>query len=68
LLTASSESNTNRIESNATFKKAKGDLIKKSWKADEPGNIDKLYWLNGTNYQPLDASSWSTIEAGRAKL
>ncbi|TVY85285.1 Fatty acid transporter protein [Lachnellula suecica] len=56
------------IESNATFKKAKGDLIKKSWNVNEEGNSDKLYWLNGTKYLPLDGSSWSTIETGRAKL
>ncbi|KAH6669034.1 putative bifunctional fatty acid transporter/acyl-CoA synthetase [Halenospora varia] len=59
---------TPEIEANATFKKSKGDLLKKSWKADDPGNKDKLYWLNGTTYQKLDASSWGTIEAGKAKL
>ncbi|KAF4631963.1 hypothetical protein G7Y89_g6166 [Cudoniella acicularis] len=59
---------TPEIEANATFKKSKGDLLKRSWIATDAGNQDKLYWLNGTSYQKLDASSWSSIEAGRAKL
>ncbi|KAH8811094.1 putative bifunctional fatty acid transporter/acyl-CoA synthetase [Xylogone sp. PMI_703] len=57
---------TPEIEANATFKKAKGDIVKKSWKPDE--NKDKLYWLNGTNYEKLDTLNWSEIESGRAKL
>lgn len=57
-----------RIESNATFKKAKGDIVKKSWHEHAPGNSDKLYWLNGHVYERLDVKSWSAIESGRAKL
>ncbi|TVY13141.1 Long-chain fatty acid transport protein 4 [Lachnellula arida] len=59
---------TPEIETNATFKKAKGDLLKRSWNANEQGNQDKLYWLNGKSYQPLDGESWGAIEIGKAKL
>ncbi|CAG8972995.1 hypothetical protein HYALB_00007842 [Hymenoscyphus albidus] len=60
---------TPQIEENATFKKSKGDLIKKSWISSDPGNAkDKLYWLNGTVYEKLDSGSWGTIETGKAKL
>ncbi|KAK5704666.1 hypothetical protein LTS12_028282, partial [Elasticomyces elasticus] len=45
----------------------KGDLVKKSWDP-RSGEGDKLYWLNGEKYEKLDASSWSSIEAGQAKL
>ncbi|RFU28967.1 hypothetical protein B7463_g7362, partial [Scytalidium lignicola] len=57
---------TQEIESNATFKKAKGDIMKKSWKPE--GSEDKLYWLNGTKYERLEATSWGEIESGQAKL
>jgi hypothetical protein len=57
----------NRIEANATFKKSKNDLIKKSWKQAEAGT-DKLYWLDGQTYRPLDEAAWGGIESGRAKL
>jgi hypothetical protein len=43
-------------------------LIKKSWKAIDNQNQDKLYWLDGNMYKPLDERSWTAIEAGRAKL
>ncbi|OWP05437.1 hypothetical protein B2J93_7638 [Marssonina coronariae] len=59
---------TREIEANATFKKAKNDLIKKSWNAADSGNQDKLYWLDGQEYKPLDKLSWGSIESGRAKL
>ncbi|KAG9237165.1 putative bifunctional fatty acid transporter/acyl-CoA synthetase [Amylocarpus encephaloides] len=60
---------TPEIEDNATFKKSKGDLIKKSWIAGDKSNgQDKLYWLNGTSYGPLDGESWLKIETGKAKL
>ncbi|TVY47372.1 Fatty acid transporter protein [Lachnellula cervina] len=59
---------TPEIETNATFKKAKGDILKRSWNSNEKGDQDKLYWLNGTRYQPLDGESWSAIEMGKAKL
>lgn len=52
---------------NATFKQLKGDLVKKSWDP-RSGEKDKLYWLNGNKYEKLDESSWSSIEAGQAKL
>jgi hypothetical protein len=42
-------------------------LIKKSWKAHEAGT-DKLYWLDGQVYKPLDENSWGAIENGKAKL
>jgi hypothetical protein len=58
---------SNRIEANATFKKSKNDLIKKSWIQSEAGT-DKLYWLDGQVYKPLDGTAWSGIESGRAKL
>ncbi|KAE9367888.1 acetyl-CoA synthetase-like protein [Stipitochalara longipes BDJ] len=58
---------TKEIEANATFKKSKNDLIKKSWKQAEAGT-DKLYWLDGQTYRPLDESAWGVIETGRAKL
>lgn len=56
-----------RVTVNATFKQLKGDLVKKSWDPRN-GEGDKLYWLNGEKYEKLDASSWSSIEAGQAKL
>ncbi|KAH8594927.1 putative bifunctional fatty acid transporter/acyl-CoA synthetase [Bisporella sp. PMI_857] len=59
---------TKEIEANATFKKAKGDLQKKSWDESAPGNTDKLYWLNGSVYERLDRASWGSIESGKAKL
>ena len=57
-----------RIEANATFKKAKGELLKKTWDEEAPGNTDKLYWLNGSRYERLSKGDWAQIEAGRAKL
>lgn len=56
-----------RVTVNATFKQLKVDLVKKSWDP-RSGEGDKLYWLNGNKYEKLDASSWSSIEAGQAKL
>lgn len=56
-----------RVTVNATFKQLKGDLVKKSWDP-RSGEGDKLYWLNGEKYEKLDVSSWSSIEAGQAKL
>jgi hypothetical protein len=51
-----------------TFKKAKQELLKKSWDENERDDTDKLYWLNDRVYQPLDRSSWDSIKVGRAKL
>ncbi|KAG0647555.1 Solute carrier family 27 member 4 [Hyphodiscus hymeniophilus] len=59
---------TKEIESNATFKKAKGDMVKKTWNENAKGNTDKLYWLNGSKYERLDRPAWASIEEGRAKL
>lgn len=59
---------TKEIEANATFKKSKGDIVKKSWNVDSGSNGDKLYWLNGNTYQKLDGPSWVAIETGKAKL
>ncbi|TVY42800.1 Fatty acid transporter protein [Lachnellula occidentalis] len=59
---------TPEIETNATFKKAKSEILKRSWNASDKDNHDKLYWLNGKKYQPLDGDSWSAIEMGKAKL
>lgn len=42
--------------------------MKKSWDASAGGIADKLYWLNGTKYEPLDGTAWGAIETGRAKL
>lgn len=56
-----------RVATSATFKQAKGDLVKKGWDpVDTKG--DKLYWLNGTKYEKLDVQSWSSIASGQAKL
>jgi hypothetical protein len=57
-----------RIEANATFKKVKQEMLKKSWDENEEGNTDKLFWLNGKAYQRLDSTSWDSIKLGRAKL
>ena len=52
-----------RVATSATFKQAKGDLVKKGWDpVDTKG--DKLYWLNGTKYEKLDVQSWSSIASG----
>ena len=56
-----------RVTVNATFKQLKGDLVKKAWDPRD-GTGDKLYWLNGSKYEKLDTSSWSSIETGEAKL
>lgn len=61
-----------RIEANATFKKSKVDMAKKSWappstKEQKP-NADKLYWLDGKAYKPLDGDGWRGIESGKVKL
>jgi hypothetical protein len=57
-----------RIEANATFKKSKGEISKKSWDETEKGNTDRLYWLNGKIYEKLDRRSLDSIQHGRAKL
>lgn len=57
-----------RIGTGISFKQAKGDFVKKSWKENDGGDKDKLYWLKGTIYDRLDNETWKTIEAGRAKL
>lgn len=57
-----------RVATNATFKQAKGDLVKKGWDPRADAKGDKLYWLNGTKYEKLDTESWSSIENGQAKL
>lgn len=57
-----------RIEANATFKKAKQELLKRSWDENEEKNTDKLYWLNGKKYERLDRVSLDSIKDGRAKL
>lgn len=55
-----------RIAANATFKKSKLDMMKKSWVASS--NTDSLFWLDGKQYRSLDEPSWRGIEAGKAKL
>jgi hypothetical protein len=57
-----------RVATGATFKQAKGDLVKKGWDPRKGGDVDSMYWLNGTKYQKLDDQGWSEIESGRAKL
>lgn len=57
-----------RVATNATFKQAKGDLVKKRWDPRADAKGDKMYWLNGTKYEKLDTESWSSIENGQAKL
>jgi len=62
---------TPEIETNATFKKSKVDIAKKSW-APQPSSadasLDRLYWLDGKTYRSLDGDSWQGIESGKAKL
>lgn len=57
-----------RVATGVTFKQAKGDLAKKGWNPQGDWNGDKLYWLNGKSYTPLDSRSWALIENGKAKL
>ncbi|KAJ9261168.1 hypothetical protein DTO207G8_318 [Paecilomyces variotii] len=57
-----------KVSTGVTFKQAKGDLAKKGWDPRKDAGGDSLYWLNGSQYQPLDESSWTGIEAGAAKL
>ncbi|EKD21170.1 uncharacterized protein L3040_000791 [Drepanopeziza brunnea f. sp. 'multigermtubi'] len=59
---------TKEIEATATFKKAKNELVKRSWIQSDPENQDRLYWLDGQAYKPLDAVDWGLIESGKAKL
>ncbi|KAL2857489.1 hypothetical protein BJX68DRAFT_177665 [Aspergillus pseudodeflectus] len=59
---------TEKVATGVTFKQAKGELTKKGWNPQGDWNGDKLYWLNGTKYEKLTDSSWSTIESGLAKL
>ncbi|KAE8147444.1 hypothetical protein BDV25DRAFT_132069 [Aspergillus avenaceus] len=59
---------TEKVATGVTFKQAKGDLTKKGWDPRIEWNGDKLYWLDGTKYEKLDERSWSSIEAGQAKL
>ncbi|KAG9246970.1 hypothetical protein BJ878DRAFT_477791 [Calycina marina] len=49
---------TKEIDANATFMKAKGELLKKGW--DESMTSGKLFWVNGLDCQRLDRNSWST--------
>jgi hypothetical protein len=57
-----------RVATGVTFKQAKGELTKKGWDPRVDWNGDKLYWLNDTKYEKLGEQSWSSIEAGTAKL
>lgn len=57
-----------RVSTGVTFKQAKGDLLKKGWNPSQDAAGESLYWLNGTNYEKLEANSWSSIESGKAKL
>ncbi|KAJ5150080.1 hypothetical protein N7448_001658 [Penicillium atrosanguineum] len=59
---------TEKVATGATFKQAKGDLVKKGWDPRKGGEGDTMYWLNGTKYQRLDDQGWSQIETGVAKL
>ncbi|KAL4964112.1 putative bifunctional fatty acid transporter/acyl-CoA synthetase (FAT1) [Aspergillus stella-maris] len=59
---------TEGVATGVTFKQAKGELSKKGWNPQGDWGGDKLYWLNGTGYEKLSESSWSTIESGTAKL
>ncbi|OJJ32191.1 hypothetical protein ASPWEDRAFT_44259 [Aspergillus wentii DTO 134E9] len=58
---------TEKVDTGVTFKQAKGDLVKKGWDP-RVDTGDKLFWLNGTQYEKLDQSDWSSIESGQAKL
>ncbi|KAG2413601.1 hypothetical protein HFD88_002790 [Aspergillus terreus] len=59
---------TEKVATGVTFKQAKGELTKKGWDPRVDWNGDKLYWLNDTKYEKLGEQSWSSIEAGTAKL
>ena len=52
---------TEEIETNATFKKSKVGLLKRSWKDAERDDRDKLYWLNGKTYESLDGR-WDVVD------
>ena len=57
------------ISTGVTFKQAKGEAAKKSWSPlEREGDRDTLYWLNGSDYQPLEHQAWTSIESGVAKL
>jgi hypothetical protein len=47
-------------------------MAKKSWapvsSRKRKENDDKLYWLDGKTYKPLERDSWKSIESGKAKL
>ena len=55
------------IATNATFKQAKTDLIRRKWDPSSADD-DTLYWLDGTVYRRLNDESWIRIERGDAKL
>ncbi|KAL4870047.1 hypothetical protein BDV12DRAFT_69309 [Aspergillus spectabilis] len=59
---------TEKVATGVTFKQAKGELTKKGWNPSSDWNGDKLYWLNGTEYEKLTEPSWVSIESGLAKL
>lgn len=65
---SSHKSNSSRVSTGVTFKQAKGDLIKKGWSPEIGIGSDALYWLNGKQYEKLEPSNWTEIEAGRAKI
>lgn len=56
------------IEVNATFKHAKTVMQTRSWDPESQVAGDVVYWLNGDNYEKLNAGSWSQIKAAKARL
>lgn len=60
---------TGKIETTATFKHLINILKARSWHPDEARKIgDRLYWLDGEQYKPLDLASWQSIEQAKARL
>ncbi|KAI9733769.1 MAG: hypothetical protein M1818_007183 [Claussenomyces sp. TS43310] len=58
---------TPSIATGFSFKQAKMEYMKKGWQENDYGE-DRLFWLNGRVYQPLDAGSWAKISGGLARL
>ena len=69
--TLSNKQIKHRINTGATFKYAKEELKTRPWTSEKNGSEgtgDRLYWLDGGVYKPLDTTSWRRIESARAKL
>ncbi|KAH7311855.1 putative bifunctional fatty acid transporter/acyl-CoA synthetase [Rhexocercosporidium sp. MPI-PUGE-AT-0058] len=60
---------TEKIDTGATFKYAKEELKTRPWSSgDGEKDRDRLYWLDGGVYKPLDGVAWARISSAKAKL